>query len=28
LGHFPELPTTNDAIAQAARYRLAALSEA
>lgn len=27
LGHFPDLPTSNDAIAQAAQYRLAALSE-
>ena len=28
IGHFPELPKTNEAIAQAAQYRLAALSEA
>ncbi len=28
LGHFPEMPTTNEAVAQAAAYRLAALSEA
>lgn len=27
LGHFPELPTTNEAVAQAAAYRLAALAE-
>lgn len=27
LGHFPDLPTSNEAIAQAAQYRLAALSE-
>jgi chemotaxis protein methyltransferase CheR len=27
LGHFPDMPTSNDAIAQAAQYRLAALSE-
>ncbi len=27
LGHFPDLPKSNDAIAQAAQYRLAALSE-
>jgi chemotaxis protein methyltransferase CheR len=27
IGHFPDLPTSNDAIAQAAQYRLAALSE-
>jgi len=28
LGHFPDLPRSNEAIAQAAQYRLAALSEA
>ncbi len=28
IGHFPELPTTNEAIAQASGFRLAALSEA
>ncbi len=28
LGHFPEMPTTHEAVAQAAAYRLAALSEA
>ncbi len=28
VGHFPDLPRSNDAIAQAAQYRLAALSEA
>ncbi len=28
IGHFPELPKTNEAVAQAAAYRLAALSEA
>ncbi|MBM4777856.1 MAG: tetratricopeptide repeat protein [Archangiaceae bacterium] len=27
IGHFPDLPTSNEAIAQAAQYRLAALSE-
>ena len=27
IGHFPDLPRSNDAIAQAAQYRLAALSE-
>lgn len=27
LGHFPDLPTSNEAVAQAAQYRLAALSE-
>lgn len=28
IGHFPDLPRSNEAIAQAAQYRLAALSEA
>ncbi len=28
LGHFPEMPTTNESVARAAAYRLAALSEA
>jgi chemotaxis protein methyltransferase CheR len=28
VGHFPDLPKSNEAIAQAAQYRLAALSEA
>jgi chemotaxis protein methyltransferase CheR len=28
IGHFPELPKTNEAIAQASQFRLAALSEA
>jgi chemotaxis protein methyltransferase CheR len=27
VGHFPDLPTSNEAIAEVARYRLAALSE-
>jgi chemotaxis protein methyltransferase CheR len=27
LGHYPELPESNEAIAQASQYRLAALSE-
>jgi chemotaxis protein methyltransferase CheR len=27
IGHFPDLPRSNEAIAQAAQYRLAALSE-
>ena len=28
IGHFPELPKSNEAIAQASGFRLAALSEA
>lgn len=28
IGHFPDLPRSNEAVAQAAQYRLAALSEA
>jgi chemotaxis protein methyltransferase CheR len=27
IGHFPDLPRSNEAIAQAAQFRLAALSE-